>query len=395
MKDCPDIRWELSAYLDGELTPPQRAEVEAHLASCPGCRQELSELKTLGLGVAALAKLQHAPRFLYAVRSKIPRGAKPEPMTWQDYIFRPYWFKIPLEVAALIVICLMMRGERPVPTGKDTRLTMIKGEGDNRGRVAANSRETAFGARTVNEQSFEVAKEAVPAEVDSVGQNAQAPKDGALSSPGGGEVKTFMIQGSSDQRQLLDKSTISGDIAPRTEEKSAVGARRIPAMPSGEPASPSLAPLSAGARVLQSIATTRSKLGETLVLHARDFNEVRDRTQQLALRCQGRIVGAADSTVFVELPKEYVAAFKLELLKAPEASAASAKVNGGVNREQGPTNGTVPGAAVGMGSGSGVLTGEAGTNTFVNGLVPLGLRDETADAVSTTVLEIRVLPPSN
>lgn len=43
----PDL---LSAYLDGEVTPAERARVEAHLSTCGGCRQELESLRwTVGL----------------------------------------------------------------------------------------------------------------------------------------------------------------------------------------------------------------------------------------------------------------------------------------------------------------------------------------------------------
>ena len=38
MQTCEQMREYLSARLDGELTPAQEAELEAHLASCARCR---------------------------------------------------------------------------------------------------------------------------------------------------------------------------------------------------------------------------------------------------------------------------------------------------------------------------------------------------------------------
>src|SRR5580704_3271983 len=133
IKKCRKIQRELSAYLDGELTPPLRANVEEHLASCAQCQQELSEMKTLATGLAALPNLRPAPRFLTEVRRKILRGDKPEPLTWRDYAFRPLWLKIPLEVAALVLIVgLIMRGQNSEPTEQVTVFAPGKPyEGDN------------------------------------------------------------------------------------------------------------------------------------------------------------------------------------------------------------------------------------------------------------------------
>jgi hypothetical protein len=141
MKHCQDIQPELSAYLDGELTPPQRAEVEAHLASCPRCQEELAELKTLAAGVAALPKLEPAPQFLAEVRRKIARSDKPEPMIWRDYLFRPVWLKVPLEVAALIAIAVFVqRHQGPTPANEVASLRMARLENSKteRGDVVPN-----------------------------------------------------------------------------------------------------------------------------------------------------------------------------------------------------------------------------------------------------------------
>src|ERR1017187_8836069 len=129
MKNCQDIRCDLSAYLDDELTSPQQTEVETHLASCAHCQQELLELKRLVTGVVTLPKLQPPPRFLTEVRGKIARADKPGALNWQDYVFRPHWLKVPLEVAALIVIIgLVMRVEHPLPTQKKAPLELARAE---------------------------------------------------------------------------------------------------------------------------------------------------------------------------------------------------------------------------------------------------------------------------
>lgn len=64
----------LSDYIDGELTPEERAIVDAHLASCGDCRDVLDELRAV---VAAAARLSAAPpdRELWeGVAGRIGRG---------------------------------------------------------------------------------------------------------------------------------------------------------------------------------------------------------------------------------------------------------------------------------------------------------------------------------
>jgi hypothetical protein len=41
---CKGIRWMLALYDSGELSPEEQEKVEAHLASCERCRQELTQL---------------------------------------------------------------------------------------------------------------------------------------------------------------------------------------------------------------------------------------------------------------------------------------------------------------------------------------------------------------
>ncbi|MGH9594799.1 MAG: anti-sigma factor family protein, partial [Bryobacteraceae bacterium] len=109
MKNCQDIRADLSAYVDGELSPLQRADIETHVASCSRCQANVVELKKLAAGMAALPKLHPAPRFLTEVRRKIAEGREPvETVSWQEYLFRPLWLKVPLEVVALVVIGMLV-----------------------------------------------------------------------------------------------------------------------------------------------------------------------------------------------------------------------------------------------------------------------------------------------
>ena len=121
---------------------------------------------------------------------------------------------------------------------------------------------------------------------------------------------------------------------------------------------------------------------------------MRSRAQQLATRCRGKVVlvpqskGDTEQTLFVELPREYVAAFKLELLKT---AAPTAQAKGGGLEQHDATNTVTPSSSAAMG---GVLTGNVATNNNIGGQGSLGLRDEEA-VTATVLLEIRVVAPAN
>lgn len=42
---CRDLVELLTAYLDDELPAPDRAQIEAHLADCPGCSAALQQMR--------------------------------------------------------------------------------------------------------------------------------------------------------------------------------------------------------------------------------------------------------------------------------------------------------------------------------------------------------------
>ena len=54
MNTGPHPRAQLSAYLDGALSPAERAAVDAHLASCDDCRARLGELRATARLIASL-----------------------------------------------------------------------------------------------------------------------------------------------------------------------------------------------------------------------------------------------------------------------------------------------------------------------------------------------------
>lgn len=101
---CADNRLLHSALLDGELSAAERAQVEAHLATCADCTAELAALaRTLGMLhalPAARAPLGFVDRVLEAAR----------PLPWHRRLgrrlFQPLRVKLPLEAAAVVLVAL-------------------------------------------------------------------------------------------------------------------------------------------------------------------------------------------------------------------------------------------------------------------------------------------------
>jgi hypothetical protein len=67
---CEKIQDLMSPYLDGELTPEEKAAVEAHLSSCRECAELLSLLMVATESLAAFPEVEPAPDLkakLYAI----------------------------------------------------------------------------------------------------------------------------------------------------------------------------------------------------------------------------------------------------------------------------------------------------------------------------------------
>jgi len=83
-------RERLSAYLDGELPPVERAEVTAHLAACPDCAAVLADLAAVDAGAARLpaeAPEGYFDRFPARVVARLEVAPKGRGRPWRP----PVW----------------------------------------------------------------------------------------------------------------------------------------------------------------------------------------------------------------------------------------------------------------------------------------------------------------
>lgn len=117
----PHPQLQLQAYLDAELDANQSLEMEAHLAGCPDCRQELANQRVLRRALAAPDLYYRAdPALRRRIRDKLKAAAHAEtPLSSR-------WFPWSAAVAAAvvlfavgIVVGLQLRGTQP---GTNTQL---------------------------------------------------------------------------------------------------------------------------------------------------------------------------------------------------------------------------------------------------------------------------------
>lgn len=75
----------LSAFIDGELDEADRASVEAHLASCPSCREIESALGATVEDLAVLPAVEPSPQDQWALRAAINRARTAKSSRWQRW----------------------------------------------------------------------------------------------------------------------------------------------------------------------------------------------------------------------------------------------------------------------------------------------------------------------
>lgn len=92
----------ITAYVDGALDPAARAEVEAHLATCATCREQMNSERDLRGELRGLPALQPRDGFEADLRRRL-RRERPRPLRWL----------LPI-AAALAVIALWARGAAPI-----------------------------------------------------------------------------------------------------------------------------------------------------------------------------------------------------------------------------------------------------------------------------------------
>jgi len=102
----------LSEYIDGELTPAEHTELEAHLSTCRACADTLDELREVIARAAALAPRPPAADLWPGIRPRLERSAAVAPFQprTERTTTRRFSFTMPQLVAAGLALMVMSGG---------------------------------------------------------------------------------------------------------------------------------------------------------------------------------------------------------------------------------------------------------------------------------------------
>lgn len=105
--DHATVKKNLSAYLDGAVTPEEKALIVSHLESCADCRAALHELAETVSRLRDLGEVEPPPWLTVKVMARVREEAGRE-RGFFSRLFFPLGWKLPLEAAALV--CLTVTG---------------------------------------------------------------------------------------------------------------------------------------------------------------------------------------------------------------------------------------------------------------------------------------------
>jgi anti-sigma factor RsiW len=108
--ECKELRGLADAYLDGELPPASRAELDAHLAGCAACRAEIEASRAFSAQIKQGASYFEAPAGLAASLTQVLGQAAGKPVVRAFPRQRRETFWRPMALAASFVLAMLFSG---------------------------------------------------------------------------------------------------------------------------------------------------------------------------------------------------------------------------------------------------------------------------------------------
>jgi anti-sigma factor RsiW len=109
---CTERHADLIAYLDDELEPSARAELESHLAGCAECQALLAAERRLTAGFAALSPVELPGDFEARFWARVARESEAPKPWWARVFTRRLSLAFGGAAAAALAAVLALRGVR-------------------------------------------------------------------------------------------------------------------------------------------------------------------------------------------------------------------------------------------------------------------------------------------
>ncbi len=109
MLKCSFCRKNLSAFLDGELGPQERRQVELHISDCADCRREMERLRKMVRLVGGMERPEVPAQLWEATQRKLATSSDQPIRIW---VFRkPMWAVAPAAAAVLMMLLYFAGGQ--------------------------------------------------------------------------------------------------------------------------------------------------------------------------------------------------------------------------------------------------------------------------------------------
>jgi anti-sigma factor RsiW len=95
---------DISAFLDGALTAPERARADAHLAACGACRREFESLRHTKLVLSSAPRKNMPAELALALEARLVKGSP----RWKAALKPAFWIPAGAVAAAVLTVGLWM-----------------------------------------------------------------------------------------------------------------------------------------------------------------------------------------------------------------------------------------------------------------------------------------------
>lgn len=103
--DHNEIRHKLSEFIDGAVTPGEKAAIERHLETCTECSDALRELRKTIEHIHAIEEVDAPAWMTQKIMAKVRTEAEEKKGLWQR-VFAPFLMKFPVQAVAVLFLAV-------------------------------------------------------------------------------------------------------------------------------------------------------------------------------------------------------------------------------------------------------------------------------------------------